>query len=751
MNPDHSLFQAILDNPDDDTLRLVCADWLEEHGDDHRSEFIRVQVALAQLSPDDARRQALADREQELLAIHREEWLPDVLREPGCDCTFRRGFVDHIGISAEAFLSRADSLFRWPLLRSVAFGRTAEPHLVALAGSPHLARLAELDMRGFDSKYSFYILGNPETARAFFRSPHLRGLRVLRLGMCSSGSELVRALVESSLLRLTTLELRETHLSDEAGQTLAEAPFLAGLSILSLSQCGIGTGGVQALAGSSHLGRLTELDLSGNLHIRDAEVQALAASPHLSRLKRLDLCGCRVGDAGVLALAHSPWLSQLEYVNLRNTRVGATPEGMAAAARFSPGLAHPKALDLYGRGLDDAAIRVLASSPHLADVEQIDLQMNAIGDAGISALAASPYVGHLTSLHLGGNRIGPAGVRALADSSRLNRLAWIDLKGNPVGVGVAVILGSQRLLPLFAAIDPPYLDLTYLGLGDEGARAVAEAPALCDFTRLRLCSNDIHDDGAGALAASPHLARLTDLWLQNNQIGDDGLQALAASPHLACLTNLGLYGNPLTILGVQALTASPHLTGLTELHLPSGLWPGLTGWLRLPTRPKDGRLRWQFLLLGDEVLEELAAAPALRKFTRLDLRGNHFTARGVRALLASQHLGRLVEIRLDGNGFGDEGAQALATSPRLERLAILGLRRCSVDRAGIVALAASPHLSRLRMLDLGGSYLSQEAVEALLESSTLAGLKELDLRDCGGYAEEWVERLRGRFGARLRV
>jgi uncharacterized protein (TIGR02996 family) len=39
--------QAIRETPDDDLPRLVAADWLEEHGESERSEFIRVQCKLA--------------------------------------------------------------------------------------------------------------------------------------------------------------------------------------------------------------------------------------------------------------------------------------------------------------------------------------------------------------------------------------------------------------------------------------------------------------------------------------------------------------------------------------------------------------------------------------------------------------------------------------------------------------------------------------------------------------------------------
>jgi uncharacterized protein (TIGR02996 family) len=43
------LFQAILDDPDDDDVRLVYADYLEEHGERQRADFIRVQIELALL------------------------------------------------------------------------------------------------------------------------------------------------------------------------------------------------------------------------------------------------------------------------------------------------------------------------------------------------------------------------------------------------------------------------------------------------------------------------------------------------------------------------------------------------------------------------------------------------------------------------------------------------------------------------------------------------------------------------------
>jgi len=42
-------FRDILANPEDDTPRLIYADWLDDQGDEARAEFIRLQCELARL------------------------------------------------------------------------------------------------------------------------------------------------------------------------------------------------------------------------------------------------------------------------------------------------------------------------------------------------------------------------------------------------------------------------------------------------------------------------------------------------------------------------------------------------------------------------------------------------------------------------------------------------------------------------------------------------------------------------------
>jgi carbon storage regulator len=76
-----AFLNAIQASPNDEGLRLVFADWLEEHGDP-LAELLRLQCRLARLPAKDRRRPALARREQALWAEHgtaRWAGLPAVL------------------------------------------------------------------------------------------------------------------------------------------------------------------------------------------------------------------------------------------------------------------------------------------------------------------------------------------------------------------------------------------------------------------------------------------------------------------------------------------------------------------------------------------------------------------------------------------------------------------------------------------------------------------------------------------------
>src|SRR5262245_37484275 len=114
-------WQSILADPENDTPRLVYADWLEEQGEAERAEFIRVQIELARLGEDDPRRRALQARESALLpeqnrAMRQTSTPPWPRKLPAwvlsSNPTLRRGFVEEVSPTVAQFINGAAALFR---------------------------------------------------------------------------------------------------------------------------------------------------------------------------------------------------------------------------------------------------------------------------------------------------------------------------------------------------------------------------------------------------------------------------------------------------------------------------------------------------------------------------------------------------------------------------------------------------------------------------------------------------------------
>src|SRR5262249_3179616 len=75
---------AVVAAPHDAPPRLILADWLEEHGQPERAEFIRVQCQLAQADDDAPEYPALRRREQQLWLKYKSLWrtsLPPRMRD----------------------------------------------------------------------------------------------------------------------------------------------------------------------------------------------------------------------------------------------------------------------------------------------------------------------------------------------------------------------------------------------------------------------------------------------------------------------------------------------------------------------------------------------------------------------------------------------------------------------------------------------------------------------------------------------
>src|SRR5438270_10839960 len=106
MDQEQSFLQAIYAAPEDDAVRLVYADWLEDQGQAARAEFIRVQIQRARTPEEDvAGREELRLRDWRLWLRHSDEWVAHFGKVGVSAEHFQRGFLHRAATSAKHFLN----------------------------------------------------------------------------------------------------------------------------------------------------------------------------------------------------------------------------------------------------------------------------------------------------------------------------------------------------------------------------------------------------------------------------------------------------------------------------------------------------------------------------------------------------------------------------------------------------------------------------------------------------------------------
>src|SRR5690349_1581151 len=122
------LLDDVIENPDDDTPRLVMADWLEERGDPlahDRARFIRLQLARTKVSEHSPEAWASRHEESFLLNLHRGDWLGR-LEKITSKVTFDRGFPDVVVVGVAMFAKNADTLFTLTPIRRLQILRISQ-------------------------------------------------------------------------------------------------------------------------------------------------------------------------------------------------------------------------------------------------------------------------------------------------------------------------------------------------------------------------------------------------------------------------------------------------------------------------------------------------------------------------------------------------------------------------------------------------------------------------------------------------
>ncbi|MFO0797325.1 MAG: TIGR02996 domain-containing protein [Gemmataceae bacterium] len=332
-----ALYAAVLAAPDDDTPRLVYADYLDDTGvraDGIRARFIRNQVALARAEPWSEEYDQLF-RDTDPVEVHyRKAWVTgiDGIVIPDGNA-FERGFLGRVTCFSKRFVADGAKLFDLHPVRGVKFAKMNSARGAAtaaeLAASPLLGRLhtVHLSGRAVDDAY----------VSAVGQSPHAAGVRSLTLGDCGATAVTVGRFGGRCFPGLRELELWNVLYGTTDAKAVAKSRSLAALTALRVCHGGEAADvplrgpGAVALAESPHLRGLVELELR-NQELRKKGAEAFAAAFVWPGLKRLGLRGNGIPASALPAFAANPRLAALSVLDLRGNDVKGDDLGPLRAA-----------------------------------------------------------------------------------------------------------------------------------------------------------------------------------------------------------------------------------------------------------------------------------------------------------------------------------------------------------------------------------------------------------------------------------
>jgi uncharacterized protein (TIGR02996 family) len=465
-----SFLEAICANPDDDTTRLVYADWLDEHGHAPRAEFIRTQVERAGLPEWDGRRFSLTMREKALLDRYQAEWRAELPSIRGVTWgEFRRGFI----------------------------------------ATAHLSNIGQLEEIGARAPVEAVELSWPHSRDAGWTTSPSAGLRELALvGQSYFASDVARLADSPILSTLRALTVRSAPLQAEGFRGLIASPHLRGLRALRVPNNSVGNGAVDALVAATTLPSLEELDLSEESYghyaedprITESGVLELAGWPGLAGLRTLVLSGNDLQRGGLRVLLQSPHVVGLKKLIIRSTELNGAAMREFGAARSDLAL---EVLDVGENLIKDAGVAHLARA--LRGLKALHVGRCELGPGAAENLATAEFFPGLRLLSANDNNFGPQGLTALlrAEPAALHTLL---LPGNDLGDPGACVLATSPASNTLLS-----LDLSSNRLTDESARVLGSSGCLRSLRVLQVTNNWLSKPAQTALSASPLARRLAVL------------------------------------------------------------------------------------------------------------------------------------------------------------------------------------------------------------------------------------------------
>jgi uncharacterized protein (TIGR02996 family) len=228
---DHrGMLMAVIENPDEDVHRLVYADWLEEHGDAARAEFIRLQCSVASRGRDQTIPRADPEhgRIQQLTQQLGARWLAELPVIRGIQWSgFHRGFPGVVVASPTTLARSGRKAWALAPVEMVTITRLNAIGASAIAASRFLERIRVLTVERYSAARD-----GIGPLRTLLRTPRVANLRRLSFATSRLGDSGLREVFDSPYLTgLEWLNLGYDYdiFGDEYANMLLNSPTFANL------------------------------------------------------------------------------------------------------------------------------------------------------------------------------------------------------------------------------------------------------------------------------------------------------------------------------------------------------------------------------------------------------------------------------------------------------------------------------------------------------------------------------------------
>ena len=462
-----ALLNACRADPVGDLPRLVLADWLDEHDDPARAEFLRVQCELARPSLDTERTATLKLRERALIDANWRAWAGG-LHELCCDWVDDDAPIDHE--TAVARYERRASLrptsrprptlpvvvrddpflpLAWTMSRGLLRLRV-EPHRPNSAKFRRWSRSDEASwLESVQQRLDPFEVIDGTPPRLPRRLRQFLAIE-LTVSSCTQWQPVEKELSSAGCWRAYLPDRYWRHvrqltvLGSEVDPDLAATASTPDYSLVStLCLNGPNCAPVMDVLVEKPFPRLTTLDIGGWAVQPDALRAFARCAPWLQVLRAWRT---PIGDQGFGALLATSWGETLHTLEVMDCDLGDAAMTSLVKSGLLGRLYGPQ-LNLSMNRIADAGLATLADSEDLLHFSELILRENRVGDAGVEALAASPFAANLRYLDLWKNRLTDRAATALAASPHLGKLRDLNVRDNALTPAGRAVL-TERYGPV---------------------------------------------------------------------------------------------------------------------------------------------------------------------------------------------------------------------------------------------------------------------------------------------------------------